>query len=119
MKGKAETIKDYHERINQVLLFINNNLEEKLTLETLSSISNFSPFHFHRIMRAHLGESIGGDKFQRPRQGQRKSQDRRGIREQPGERPCRGQGFEQIYSLAIRYAIRAAERESSAIQEPR
>ncbi|GAI19095.1 unnamed protein product, partial [marine sediment metagenome] len=39
--------------------FINNNLEEKLTLETLSSISNFSPFHFHRIMRAHLGESIG------------------------------------------------------------
>ncbi len=59
MKGKAETIKDYHERINQVFLFINNNLEEKLTLETLSSISNFSPFHFHRIMRAHLGESIG------------------------------------------------------------
>ena len=59
MKGKAETIKDYHERINMVLLFINNNLEEKLTLETLSSISNFSPFHFHRIMRAHLGESIG------------------------------------------------------------
>lgn len=59
MRRKTETIKDYHERINQVLLFINNNLEEKLTLETLSSISNFSPFHFHRIMRAHLGESIG------------------------------------------------------------
>jgi AraC family transcriptional regulator len=59
MKVKTETIKDYNERINMVLLYINNHLEDKLTLEALSSVSNFSTFHFHRIMRAHLGESIG------------------------------------------------------------
>jgi len=59
MNNKEETIKDYQERINKVLIYINNNLEEKLKLEVLAGISNFSPFHFHRIMRAYLNEPIG------------------------------------------------------------
>jgi AraC family transcriptional regulator len=50
---------DYHERINKVLLFIDDHLGEKLDLATLASISCFSPYHFHRIMRAHLNESLG------------------------------------------------------------
>jgi len=59
MKGKEETIKDYQERINKVLHYVNNNLDEKLDLKRLADISNFSTFHFHRIMRAHLNESLG------------------------------------------------------------
>lgn len=59
MNNKDKTIKDYQERINKVLIYINGNLEEKLKLEELAGISNFSPFHFHRIMRAHLNESLG------------------------------------------------------------
>ena len=54
-----ETITDYHERINKVLIYIDNHLGEKLDLEALASVSNFSAFHFHRIMRAYLHESIG------------------------------------------------------------
>lgn len=59
MTGKEITLKDYHERINKVLVYINNHLDEKMELEKLAGISNFSAFHFHRIMRAYLNEPIG------------------------------------------------------------
>ena len=55
---KQETYNDYRERINKVLLYINNHLDENLDLKLLASISNFSIFHFHRILRAHLNESV-------------------------------------------------------------
>lgn len=48
----------YQERILKVLLYIQNNLDSELSLEELSSIAFFSPFHFHRIFTAHTGESI-------------------------------------------------------------
>lgn len=50
---------DYRERINKVLQYIDEHLDEKLDLGTLASVSCFSPYHFHRIMRAHLDESLG------------------------------------------------------------
>lgn len=56
---KENTEKDYFERINTVLEYINNHLEENLDLKKLASVSNFSEFHFHRIMRAYLNESLG------------------------------------------------------------
>ncbi|MBU0763534.1 MAG: GyrI-like domain-containing protein [Bacteroidetes bacterium] len=59
MPHREETKKDYHERINKVLLYINAHLEENLELEKLATVSNFSVFHFHRILRAHLNESVG------------------------------------------------------------
>ena len=59
MKHKSDTLKDYHQRINKVILYINNHLSEDLNLNQLASYSNFSVYHFHRIMRAYLGEPIG------------------------------------------------------------
>lgn len=59
MKYKEDTSKIYYERINRVLTYINNHLDEKLDLEKIAEISLFSSFHFHRIMRAYLNESIG------------------------------------------------------------
>jgi AraC family transcriptional regulator len=50
---------EYRKRINKVLLYIDEHLGEKLDLETLASVSCFSVYHFHRIMRAHLNESLG------------------------------------------------------------
>jgi AraC family transcriptional regulator len=50
---------EYRKRINKVLLYIDKHLDEKLDLETLASVSCFSVYHFHRIMRAHLNESLG------------------------------------------------------------
>jgi AraC family transcriptional regulator len=49
----------YFERINRVLVYIDQNLGEKMDLQMLAGIAHFSPFHFHKIMRAYLHESLG------------------------------------------------------------
>jgi len=55
-----QTLRDaYLKQINKVVEYINNNLDNELTLSKLAEISCFSPFHFHRIMKAFLGESLG------------------------------------------------------------
>ncbi len=50
---------DYHQRINKVLNYLQENLSNKLSLQELASIGSFSPFHFHRLMRAYLSEPLG------------------------------------------------------------
>ncbi|RPH34014.1 MAG: AraC family transcriptional regulator [Bacteroidales bacterium] len=68
MTGSEQTLKSYYERINVVMQYIHNHLDEKLDLDYLASLSFYSPFHFHRIMRAYLGESLGSH-IQRTRVG--------------------------------------------------
>jgi AraC family transcriptional regulator len=48
----------YTQRINNVLDFIESNLAEDLTLETLATVANFSPYHFHRIFAAIMREPL-------------------------------------------------------------
>jgi AraC family transcriptional regulator len=57
--SKTETKAIYFERINKVLVYIDRNLGEKMDLEMLAEIAHFSQFHFHKIMRAYLRESLG------------------------------------------------------------
>jgi AraC family transcriptional regulator len=59
MNVKADTQKFYSEQINRVMAYISNHLSEPLDMEALAGIGNYSSFHFHRIMRAYLGESLG------------------------------------------------------------
>ena len=49
---------NYQERILKVLIYIQNHLDEELSLEKLASLAHFSEFHFHRIFTANTGESI-------------------------------------------------------------
>lgn len=56
---KEGTQKEYHKSINKVLDYINEHLNEKPDLTTLSQIANVSPFHFHRIFKAIIGENLG------------------------------------------------------------
>jgi len=49
----------YQRSFDKVLTFIDTNLDEKQDLETLAEIANLSKFHFHKIMKAHLGETLG------------------------------------------------------------
>ena len=48
----------YRIRINQVINYVNNNLDKSFSLEELAAVANFSPFHFHRIFVALVGESV-------------------------------------------------------------
>ncbi len=49
----------YEEKLNLIVEYIHNNLDGKINIKTLAELSHFSPFHFHRISRALLGEPIG------------------------------------------------------------
>jgi len=48
----------YVERVNRAIDFILQNLDESLKLEVVARAACFSPFHFHRIFRLLVGESL-------------------------------------------------------------
>lgn len=48
----------YAERFITIGDFIYNNLDEDLSLETLSDVANFSKYHFHRQFSVYMGISI-------------------------------------------------------------
>ena len=59
MKKELTTQEDYKCRVDKVAAYIREHLDSEIDIRTLAGISAFSPFHFHRIMRAYLGEPVG------------------------------------------------------------
>jgi len=55
---QQQSRKEYFLRINRVVDYIDTHLEDKHSLEKLSEVAHFSPYHFHRIFRALTGETI-------------------------------------------------------------
>jgi len=55
---RSETVQSYKQRILRVLIHIQNHLDEAMPLDDLAGIAHFSPFHFHRIFRGMVGESV-------------------------------------------------------------
>jgi len=53
------TIVDYRMRIGRMVEYISNHLDENPDLKTLAEAAGVSPYHFHRIAKAFLGETIG------------------------------------------------------------
>ena len=49
---------EYVKRTLKVLIYIEENIDEGLTLENLAKIACYSPFHFHRIFQAIVGETV-------------------------------------------------------------
>ena len=48
----------YTERIQRVVDYVAGHLDEELDLETLARVGCLSPYHFHRIYRGLLGETV-------------------------------------------------------------
>ncbi len=59
MNPKPDTRIEYIKRINRLTEYINEHLDEALDLHKLAELSNLSPYHFHRIVKAFLGEPPG------------------------------------------------------------
>ena len=55
---KPTTRRDYQERLLRVLVHVQAHLDEPLRLDDLARLAHFSPFHFHRIFRGMVGESV-------------------------------------------------------------
>lgn len=49
---------DYVDRVNRAIDHITNNLASPLKLEDVARVACFSPYHFHRIFRALMGETL-------------------------------------------------------------
>jgi AraC family transcriptional regulator len=55
---KRSTQQEYVKRILNVLVFLQKNLDEELSLDEYARVAHFSPYHFHRIFRGMVGESL-------------------------------------------------------------
>ena len=49
---------EYWARINRAVDYIENHLGEEMTLRDIASAAYFSPFHFHRIFKSLMGETV-------------------------------------------------------------
>src|SRR5258705_648128 len=50
---------EYERRMHRVLEHIDRELDQPLDLATLAEVAHFSPFHFHRLFAAWMGETLG------------------------------------------------------------
>jgi AraC family transcriptional regulator len=50
---------DYVSRVNAAVDYVTQNLSRPLRLEDVARAACFSPYHFHRIFRALMGETLG------------------------------------------------------------
>lgn len=55
---KQHTEQTYQQRILKTLVHIQTHLDGDLTLEALAGVAHFSSYHFHRIFRGMVGESV-------------------------------------------------------------
>ncbi|MEP2706631.1 MAG: GyrI-like domain-containing protein [Roseibium sp.] len=60
MAKKNQPFVSYEERLNRVLSYICDNLDEDLDLDQLASIACMSRYHWHRIFCAMTGETLSG-----------------------------------------------------------
>lgn len=58
MDSKGSSRKEYILKINRVMDYIENHLDQNLSLNVLADIAHFSPFHFHRIFTILTGETL-------------------------------------------------------------
>lgn len=55
---RTPTLHDYKRRTLRVLVHIQQHLNKPLSLGELASMACFSPYHFHRIFKGMVGESV-------------------------------------------------------------
>lgn len=53
-----EMNEEYINRINKILTYVENNLNSDLSLEKLSVLAYYSPFHLHRLFKAYTNETL-------------------------------------------------------------
>src|SRR5262249_30695343 len=52
-------VADYERRMHNVVEYIDRHLDRPLDLPALADVAHFSPFHFHRLFSAWMGERVG------------------------------------------------------------
>ena len=60
LNTQQRTVIDYKKRICMAMNYISDNLTSELSLEEIARSAAFSPFHFHRVFKAVVGETVAG-----------------------------------------------------------
>lgn len=55
---RTVTLQDYKRRLLRVLVHIQQHLDDTLELQELAGRACFSPYHFHRVFKGMVGESV-------------------------------------------------------------
>lgn len=55
---KKKTLRAYHARLNRALHYIDQHIDQELTLEVIARAAGFSQYHFHRIFSSLIGETL-------------------------------------------------------------
>lgn len=58
MKRYSDNKIEYLSRINKAIDYIENNLDKQIRINDIAEVSNFSPYHFHRIFGSVVGETL-------------------------------------------------------------
>lgn len=58
MSTKTPTRLDYEQRIGRVLRHLQGHIDDPFDLDALARLAHFSPFHFHRLFTAMVGETV-------------------------------------------------------------
>lgn len=58
MMRTVQSARDYQKRVCDAMNFISDNLDRDLPLEEVARAASFSMFHFHRIFKAVVGETV-------------------------------------------------------------
>lgn len=53
-----DTSQDYVKRILKVLIYLEDHIDDELTMKELAKVASHSPFHFHRIFHMVVGETV-------------------------------------------------------------
>lgn len=54
-----DSLSEYASRMHRVVEYIDQHLDQSLDLVALAKVAHFSPFHFHRLFSAWMGETLG------------------------------------------------------------
>ena len=57
--GSTASRIEYEHRMHRVIEHIDKHLDQSLDLAQLAEVAHFSPFHFHRLFSAWMGETLG------------------------------------------------------------
>lgn len=114
---RQTTRTDYTERMLRVVTYIQHHLDEDICLETLADVACFSPYHFHRIFRGFVGESVSEHvrRIKLERAAQRLKQTDRSVLDIAFEA---GYDAPEAFTRAFRKMFRVSPRQYRLANQP-
>ncbi|MEM7305403.1 MAG: AraC family transcriptional regulator [Planctomycetota bacterium] len=116
---RATTRAAHEERIQRAVLFLHERLDEELSLDRLAEVAGYSRYHFHRLFRGLVGESLGEHR-------RRLRLERAAVRLRRGSRPVIDEALDAGYesheaftrAFRARFGCSPSDWRAGGVHEP-